>query len=157
MYEIRCLVKDKHLALTLRALDQIAVEPPVVKPVDDGEESSVNVGMFNERQFDQPEPQRRRYRRKNPMPKSKPGEGILGIAVKFIRDNPHRTSIFSKEISKLGDKAGYAKGSYSYAFKLLKEDGILEPTKNAKVTGEWIIHREKLPHDQKGNTDVPNL
>lgn len=143
MFEVRCLVHDKNLGSVLRALEQLAIEPPVVKPVDESGVGSVNVGMFNKRQ-DRPAANKKRQGKKHKSYAIKGQNDLTTTVLNHIRNNPNESSLFARQVRGMAIGLGYGSNSYSFALKKLQDDGILTKTANAKVTGEYIINRGKL-------------
>lgn len=120
MFEIRCIVKDKHLHQVLRALKDLTLEPPVVIPVD-GDIPGDIVGTTGER----PERPKKRGKARR---KSANNEGIVEVFEKHFEANPNLEVISRKEMIKIGVAKGYSPGAQSYAYTVLSKRGRIQPS-----------------------------
>lgn len=134
MFELRCVVKDKSLGDALRALKPIALEPPVVIPVDNDQPDPVaNVGhCYGHRSAVKAKKGPKFKRTKN----SKPTDQIVA---EYIMGNSNPTITRQEMVHEIV-KYGYVPGSQSYAFNRLRESGLITET---SVQGVYDIHREK--------------
>ncbi len=141
MFELRCVVKDKSLGDALRALKPIALEPPVVIPVDDDKPDPVaNVGHSNGHRsaVKAKRPKRGPYKAKvTRPPNQKPSQMLI---LDFIKARSHTDQITRQEMVAELEAHGLVAGSQTYAYNWLRDKGVISPS---GVDGIYNIHREK--------------
>ncbi len=114
MFEVRCIVADKHLSKVLRLLSGITLEPPVTLAVDDTEQPGAP----------------RKSGKKSPKGEAFP------VMQKFLSNKAKGDLVSAKEMRDHFVSLGYPQGGYSYALtralmeKLLKrrDRGMYERT-----------------------------
>ena len=114
MFQIKCLVDDKKLAMALKALDGLVFHPEVIPvrnaAVEDGEVVS-----------------------------TRPEGSASDLLQIYLNERPAMKQVRACDLSGHLVQNGFAKGGYSYATKKLVEAGTL---KKSKVAGVYDIVRK---------------
>lgn len=123
MFEVRCIVGDKKLSDTLRALRGHTIEPPVVIPVEeDIADDSAKVDGLLKAAATKPQPKFKKRRKPIQMGgKHLKGRGAT-VIVRDLITSTGATQISSKEMKRATMAQGYSPGAYSHAIKLLVAD-----------------------------------
>ena len=108
--EVKFIVSDKKLFAALKALEGIALQPPVVHVP----EGVVNGGAA-------------------PKPVERVPGGVTTLVRNYIKG---KKSVVANDLRKETEAHGYRKGSYSYALKIMTKAGEL---KLNKKTGGYDV------------------
>jgi len=138
MFEVRFVTKDKDLGDALRALKAIALEPPVVIPVDDSVPDVVSVGQTNGFHA----PKVKKAKRVPKFKRNKSEKTSDRIINELIANKPEIKIISREEIVKTLVAHGYARGSDAYVYSKLMKAGVFTASPHK---GIYQIHREKVP------------
>ena len=114
MFQIKCPVDDKKLAMALKALDGLVFHPEVI-PVR-------NAAVEN-----------------GDVVSTRPEGSASDLLQIYLNERPSMKQVRACDLSSHLMENGFAKGGYSYATKKLVESGSLKKT---KVSGVYDIIRK---------------